>query len=81
MRKLRFNVALPQPVVQSILSCTTQRYPTKKMTTHTNAAGTAYFSTTDENGQTVYSFSADFDDVWTQDDEDAINADSAPSKL
>ena len=55
--------------------------PHKKMTTHTNAAGTAYFSTTDENGQTVYSFSADFDDVWTQNDEDAINADSAPSKL
>ena len=55
--------------------------PHKKMTTHTNAAGTAYFSTTDENGQTVYSFSADFDDVWTQNDEDAINAGSAPSKL
>lgn len=55
--------------------------PHKKMTTHTNAAGTAYFSTTDENGQTVYSFFSDFDDVWTQDDEDAINADSTPSKL
>lgn len=55
--------------------------PNKKMTTHTNAAGTAYFSITDEDGQTVYSFSADFDDVWTQEDEDAINAGSTPSKL
>ena len=49
--------------------------------THMNAAGVVYYSTTDEDGQTVYSFSPDFDDIWTQDDEDAINAGSTPSKI
>ena len=39
-------------------------------TTHTNAAGTVYFSTTDEDGQTIYSFTEDFEDIWTQEDED-----------
>ena len=48
---------------------------------HTNAAGTAYFSTTDADGQTIYSFTENFEDTWTQDAEDAIEADSTPSKI
>jgi hypothetical protein len=47
---------------------------------HTNASGEIYFST-DEDGETIYSFSKDFDDIWTQDDEDAIEAGSSPSKI
>ena len=43
--------------------------------------GTAYYSTTDENGQTIYSFSEDFEDIWTQEDQDAIDAGSTPSKI
>jgi hypothetical protein len=49
--------------------------------THTNAAGATYFSTTDENGQTIYSFTPDFEDIWTQEDQDAIEAGSTPSKI
>jgi hypothetical protein len=48
---------------------------------HTSAAGTVYFSTPDENGQTIYSFTPDFEDIWTQGDEDAIEAGSTPSKI
>jgi hypothetical protein len=58
--------------------------PNKNMTTiqcHTNASGEIYFSTTNEDGETIYSFSKDFDDIWTQDDEDAIAAGSTPSKI
>jgi len=43
----------------------------KTITTHTNKNGIAYFSTTDENGQTIYSFTQDFEDTWTQDEQDA----------
>ena len=46
-----------------------------------NAAGTVYYSAENENGQRVYSFTPDFDDIWTQDDEDAIKDGSAPSKI
>jgi hypothetical protein len=53
----------------------------KTIESHTNATGTTYYSTTDENGQTIYSFTEDFEDIWTQDDQDAIEADSAPSKI
>lgn len=42
------------------------------ITTHTNDNGIEYYSTTDENGNTIYSFSRDFEDIWTQDDEDEI---------
>ena len=48
---------------------------------HTNATGTIYYSTTDENGQTIYSFTEDFEDIWTQDDQDAIESGSTPSKI
>ena len=51
------------------------------ITAHTNDAGTAYYSMTDENGQTIYSFTDDFEDIWSQDDQDAIAAGSTPSKL
>ena len=50
-------------------------------TTHTNDAGETYYSGTDENGQTVYSFSPEFDDVWNQEDQDAIDEGSTPSKF
>ena len=49
--------------------------------THMNAAGTVYYSAENENGQRVYSFTPDFEDIWTQDDEDAIVAGSTPSKI
>ena len=42
--------------------------------------GNVYYSTTDENGVTIYSFTEDFEDIWTQDDQDAIEAGSTPSK-
>jgi hypothetical protein len=48
---------------------------------HTNDNGTTYYSTTDENGQTIYSFTDDFTDIWTQDDENAIEPGSTPSKI
>jgi hypothetical protein len=48
---------------------------------HTNDNGTTYYSTTDENGQTIYSFADDFNDIWTQDDENAIESGSTPSKI
>jgi hypothetical protein len=40
------------------------------MTIHTNTTGTVYYSKTDEDGQTIYSFTQDFDDTWTQEVED-----------
>lgn len=46
----------------------------KNINTHTNANGIAYYSTTNENSETIYSFTEDFDDIWTQDDEDLENA-------
>ena len=53
----------------------------KPITTHTNAAGTPYYSTTDEHAQTTYSLTEDFEDIWTQEDQDAIEAESTPSKI
>jgi hypothetical protein len=38
--------------------------------THTNANGEIYYSTTAENGQTIYSFTEAFADIWTQEDQD-----------
>ena len=38
-----------------------------KIETHTNKKGVPYFSKTDENGDAIYSFSEDFDDIWDQD--------------
>jgi hypothetical protein len=43
----------------------------KIITIHTNAHGDEYYSTLNENGEAIYSFSENFDDVWTQEDEDA----------
>ena len=40
------------------------------ITTYTNANGIAYYSTTNENGETIYSFTEDFEDIWSQDDQD-----------
>lgn len=46
----------------------------KTITKHTNANGIAYYSTADENGETTYSFTTDFEDIWSQDDEDLESA-------
>ena len=51
------------------------------ITSHTNAAGIEYVSAISESGETIYSFTEDFEDIWTQDDQDAIEAGSTPSKL
>ena len=40
------------------------------ITTYTTANGIAYYSTTNENGETIYSFTEDFEDIWSQDDQD-----------
>jgi hypothetical protein len=40
------------------------------MTTHTNKNGIIYYSKTDENGKTMYSFTEDFEDIWTQEVQD-----------
>jgi hypothetical protein len=47
----------------------------------TNAAGYIYYSMTDENGETVYSWTDDFEGIWTQEDQDAIESGSTPSKI
>lgn len=39
------------------------------MTTHTNKNGINYYSKTDENGEIIYSFTIDFDDTWTQEEQ------------
>jgi hypothetical protein len=45
---------------------------TMTITTHTNTNGIEFYSTTDEDGKTIYSFSREFEDIWTQEDEDEI---------
>jgi hypothetical protein len=47
------------------------------ITTHINKNGLQYFSTTDENGKTIYSFTQDFEDTWSQDDEDLYGSENA----
>jgi hypothetical protein len=41
------------------------------MKTHKNKNGIEYYSTTDENGETIFSFSPSFNDIWSQEDQDA----------
>jgi hypothetical protein len=43
----------------------------KTINEHTNTNGSPYYSTQDEDGKTIYSFSRDFEDIWTQTDQDA----------
>lgn len=38
-------------------------------TTHINANGISYFSKVSDDGETIYSFTEDFEDIWSQDDE------------
>jgi hypothetical protein len=38
--------------------------------TNTNKNGETYYSREYENGETIYSFTKDFEDIWTQEDED-----------
>ena len=38
--------------------------------------GNIYYSTIDQNGDTIYSFSPEFDEIWTDDEnEDALGED------
>ena len=39
-------------------------------TTYINANGILYFSKISEDGLTIYSFTEDFEDTWSQEDED-----------
>ena len=41
-----------------------------EINTHTNANGQDYFSKEGENGEMIFSFSEDFRDTWSQEDED-----------
>lgn len=43
-------------------------------TTHTNQNGIPYYSRPDDEHGTIYSFSVDFEDIWTQDDQDLYGA-------
>ena len=52
----------------------------KELAILTNAAGTVYYSKADENGKTIYSFTEDFADIWTEEDESAAESGSTPAK-
>lgn len=43
---------------------------TNTITAHTNANGIPYFSKVADDGSTIYSFTEDFEDIWSQEDED-----------
>jgi hypothetical protein len=49
---------------------TTTTTETQPKAIYINKKGLIYFSTTDEDGQTIYSFTEDFEDTWTQEVED-----------
>lgn len=44
--------------------------PTEPMNKHTNENGIPYFSKLSDDGSTIYSFSEDFEDIWSQDIQD-----------
>lgn len=50
------------------------------ISTHKNHNGILFFST-DENGETIYSFSPDFEDIWTQEDQDFHNQKSMQNTI
>ena len=52
-----------------------------KIKTHLNKTGSTYYSTTNNDGETIYSFTSDFEDIWSQEDQDAIDTGSTPSKI
>jgi hypothetical protein len=45
----------------------------ERLETKTNANGDVYYIDKDDNGKTIYSFTPDFEDYWTQEDEDFHN--------
>ena len=47
--------------------------------TYTNANGIKYYSTTDESGDTIYSFELDFEDTWSQEDQDLEDSKNSPA--
>ena len=44
---------------------TAQPEPTNEINTHTNKNGEKYYSKDDGNGETIYSFSGDFEETWS----------------
>jgi len=44
------------------------------MKTEINTNGETYFSKVGENGEIIYSFSENFEDTWSQEDEDLYGA-------
>lgn len=48
---------------------------------HTSRSGETYYSMIDDEGQTVFSFDIEFEDCWTNDDENTIDEGSTPSKI
>ena len=44
------------------------------ITAHTNQNGVLYYSRPDDEHGTVYSFRVDFEDIWTQDDQELYGA-------
>ena len=45
----------------------------ERLETKTNANGDVYYIDKDDNGKTICSFTPDFEDYWTQEDEDFHN--------
>ncbi len=45
----------------------------KNLTIHTNQNGEPYYSRLNENQEREYSFTTDFEDIWTDAEEDWIN--------
>jgi len=51
------------------------------METFTNQNGEEYYSKINSNGQRIYSFSLNFEDIWTEDNEAAIANGTTPNKF
>ena len=48
---------------------------------HKNHNHILYFSTSNETGETIYSFTPDFEDIWTQEDQDLHNQKSMQTTI
>ena len=51
------------------------------METLTNKNGIPYYRKLDGDTHQIYSFSLDFEDIWSEEDESAIEAGTTPSKF
>lgn len=60
-------------ITSGVRSPDNSNQPTKNMTTiktHKNKNGIEYYSTFNEDGEKIFSFSPSFDDIWSQEDQD-----------